>query len=189
MTSWDGRRRATTTPTARTTSTAWVDWNLSDEQRSLLKFTQDVIAVQMSHPVFRRRRFFAGDAQHGGESALGDIAWFTPAGKHMTHSDWSTGYARVAGASSSTAGRSPSPTRAESRSSTTASYIMFNASHEDVDFTLPPLEYGQRWTVVLDTGETDVPRVRDEGTLPAGSDVDVTGRSLFVVTRPSVEAL
>ena len=50
--------------------------------------------LRREHPVFRRRRFFQGDPSRGSESELGDIAWFTPAGEHMTEGDWQVGYAR-----------------------------------------------------------------------------------------------
>ena len=44
--------------------------------------------LRAEHPVFRRRRFFAGSADHGGESDLGDIAWFEPDGEHMDEEAW-----------------------------------------------------------------------------------------------------
>src|SRR5699024_9268239 len=44
---------------------SWVDWELQPDQRELLDFTSDLIALRKEHPVFRRRRFFAGDAEHG----------------------------------------------------------------------------------------------------------------------------
>ena len=52
---------------------SWVDWVLTDEQKQLLAFTKTIVALRANHPVFRRRRFFAGSADHGGESNLGDI--------------------------------------------------------------------------------------------------------------------
>ncbi len=60
---------------------SWVSWELEPEQADLLEFTQRMVALRRGHPVFRRRRFFEGEAQHGGQSELGDIAWFTPAGR------------------------------------------------------------------------------------------------------------
>ena len=41
---------------------AWVDWKLDDERAELLAFTAGVVELRRSHPVFQRRRFFAGDA-------------------------------------------------------------------------------------------------------------------------------
>ena len=62
---------------------AWVDWDLDVPQRQLLEFTRAVVALRRDHPVFRRRRFFAGRADHGGESERRDIEWFRPDGGHM----------------------------------------------------------------------------------------------------------
>ena len=39
---------------------SWVDWVLTDEQKQLLAFTKTIVALRANHPVFRRRRFFAG---------------------------------------------------------------------------------------------------------------------------------
>ncbi|NEC92882.1 glycogen debranching enzyme, partial [Streptomyces sp. SID12501] len=62
----------------------WVDWDLDDAQQSLHEFTRRVVHLRRDHPVFRQRRFFAGAAEHGGESDLRDIAWMTPSGAHMS---------------------------------------------------------------------------------------------------------
>ena len=72
----------------------WVDWDLDDQQSDLLRFTRRLVQLRKDHPVFRRRRFFAGTANHGGESDLGDIAWFMPNGKHMDEAAWRDGMAR-----------------------------------------------------------------------------------------------
>ena len=62
---------------------SWVDWDLNADQKDLLDYTSAVIELRRKHPVFRRRRFFAGDAAHGGKSELGDIEWFRPDGHEM----------------------------------------------------------------------------------------------------------
>ena len=52
----------TTTPTARTTRSSWVDWDLSPEDRQLYHFTAQAIERLRANPVLRRRRFFTGAA-------------------------------------------------------------------------------------------------------------------------------
>ena len=32
-------------------------------------------------------------------------------------------------------------------------YLMFNAHHEPLEFTLPEAKWGERWTVVLNTAD------------------------------------
>lgn len=74
---------------------AWIDWDLDADQQDLLTFTAAAIALRRAHPVLRRRRFFGGDAQHGGQSTLGDIEWLRTNGTQMDDADWRTGYART----------------------------------------------------------------------------------------------
>ena len=38
----------------------WVDWDLDERQAELLAFTRRLVQLRKDHPVFRRRRFFAG---------------------------------------------------------------------------------------------------------------------------------
>jgi glycogen operon protein len=55
--------------------------------------------------------------------------------------------------------------------------LLFNAGHEDVEFTLPPERFGSEWTCELRTDG-------DEGaTHGAGAPVDVTSRSLVLLRR------
>ncbi len=74
---------------------SWINWALAENERGLLAFTTAVVALRQNHAVFRRRRFFAGDAAHGGKSDLGDIEWFSSDGTEMDELDWRNGYART----------------------------------------------------------------------------------------------
>jgi hypothetical protein len=51
----------------------WFDWLAVDAD--LRRFTKDLIAVHLGHPVFRGRRYLTG-------KAAVDLRWFTPAGTH-----------------------------------------------------------------------------------------------------------
>jgi len=64
---------------------AWIDWNLDERARELLRFTQEVFRVTRENPVFRRRRFFAGSPVQPG---VKDVAWLRPDGKEMAEADW-----------------------------------------------------------------------------------------------------
>ena len=161
---------------------SWVDWALTEEQRELLRFTQRVVHLRHDHPVFRRRRFFAGSSDHGGESPLGDIAWFAPSGRHMAEADWHTGYARaVAVFLNGSAILEPSP-RGE-KIVDDSFLVLLNASHEPVDFTLPDGQYAAVWTVVLDTDG----RLVEGEEIKAKKVATLRGRSLVVLQRPAVE--
>src|SRR5207248_5501301 len=53
---------------------SFVDWDSADQE--LAAFTAALIAMRREHPVFRRRRFFAGRPIRGGDD-LRDIASLT----------------------------------------------------------------------------------------------------------------
>ena len=59
---------------------SWMDWSLLERNADLLEFTRKVTALRKDHPVFRRRRFFAGTPIRSGAQTR-DIAWLTPAGR------------------------------------------------------------------------------------------------------------
>ena len=118
---------------------AWVDWDLDDDQQRLLAFTAAVVQLRREHPVFRRRRFFAGSADHGGESELGDIAWFSPPA-----SRWASGAGATARRASVMVflnGQAiPEPDSRGAASLDDRFLVIFNADHEDETFILPDKE-------------------------------------------------
>jgi glycogen operon protein len=161
------------------TELAWMDWQLDADQEELLEFTRSLVALRRDHPVFRRRRFFAGSADHGGESEVGDIAWFEPNGEHMDAESWANGYARsVAVFLNGDAIHEPDP-RGQ-RIVDDSFLICFNAHYEAIDFTIPTADYGAGWQLVVDT--TD-PAALVTMHLPGG-EVTVGPRSVVVLRAP-----
>jgi len=151
-----------------------VDWSTIDTD--LLAFTRAAAQLRTEHPVFRRRRFFSG---RGRDDALGDIAWFTPTATSMTEQDWSVGFAKsLAVFLNGSAITEPGP-RGE-RVDDDSFYLLFNAHHGELDFTLPSETYGEAWEAVLDTAEPDV-----GGRKPyrAGEQVRMIDRSMMVLRR------
>jgi glycogen operon protein len=59
--------------------------------------------------------------------------------------------------------------------------LLFNAHHEPLDFTLPHGMFGNKWSVVLDTG-TEMGE--GDGVFAAGATVPVQARSIIVLSRP-----
>ncbi|QKE85380.1 glycogen debranching protein GlgX [Arthrobacter sp. NEB 688] len=158
---------------------SWVDWELDEEQRDLFAFTSAVAKLRREHPVFRRRRFFAGSADHGGQSELGDIAWFQPGGERMGDGDWSDGEARMMTVFLN--GKAiPSPD-AHGRPVVDDDFlVLFNADHEDHEFVLPGEEWGERWCTEIDTAADSVePEWHD-----AAATVRVSARSVIVLRDP-----
>ncbi len=140
---------------------SWVDWDLDADARDLLAYTSAAIDLRRQHPVFRRRRFFAGDAKHGGKSELGDILWLRPDGHEMDEGDWNSGFARSLMVFLN--GDAIPELDATGRSISDDHFLLlFNAWSEPISFTLPPAALGNNWSVRLDThrGTVDPDEVR-----------------------------
>ncbi|HKS51213.1 MAG TPA: glycogen debranching protein GlgX [Pseudonocardiaceae bacterium] len=157
---------------------SWVDWSSADQE--LAAFTSALIAMRRAHPVFRRRRFFAGRPIRGGDD-LRDIAWFTESGKEMTEQDWEVQVCQCLTVFLNGDGIPDADTRGQPV--TDKSFLLcFNAHYTDVDVQLPGNGYGQEWTIVLDTATGQLPGSR--GTTAAGdAKITVTGRSLVILER------
>jgi isoamylase len=140
---------------AQDNETAWVDWDLDADQQGLLDFTSAAIALRKAHPVLRRRRFFAGDARHGGQSPLGDIEWLKPDGSEMNDEDWNSGYAQSLMVFLN-GDAIPETDQLGRRITDDHFLLMFNASSESITFITPPKAFGETWTVRLNTANGEV---------------------------------
>ena len=160
---------------------SWVDWDLDPQRTALLDFTRQLVKLRREHPVLRRRRFFAGAAEHGGESELRDIAWLTPSGEHMEESAWQADQARAVTVFLNGEAIAEPDVRGEEIIDDSF-LVLFNAQAQPMTFTLPPDEYGPTWTVVVNTGGRS-----DEGAaVAAGTSLEVAARSVMLLTRPPV---
>jgi len=158
---------------------SWIQWMLDEDDQKLLAFTQTLVRLRREHPVFRRRRFFAGSADHGGESPLGDIAWLTPEAQHMDDEAWSDGMAKslmvfLNGSAI------PEPDPRGQQILDDSFLVMFNAHHEPLTFTLPDEEYGAAWVPVIDTALHEVEDTKLEPTWQ----IQVQPRSIVVLRCP-----
>jgi glycogen operon protein len=180
---------------AQDSEIAWMDWSLAGKNAGLLGFTAGVVALRAGHPVFRRRRFFAGkpiNRARGteGRTALPDIAWFTPAGEEMTEQDWDSGFGKCVTVFLNGQGI----TEVDSRGDvvTDDSFLLcMNAHDEDIEVTLPPAEYGTGWAIVVDTAVGEVMTLEsapgrvaaEPPTVAGGASVPITARSVVVLQR------
>jgi isoamylase len=166
---------------------AWIDWKLAENESHLLAFTSAVVSLRKEHAVFRRRRFFAGDAAHGGKSDLGDIEWFSADGTEMDDNDWLHGYAR--GLMAFLNGQAiPEPDPHGQRILDSDFLLLFNAHSDPVEFALPPAPYGAGWHIRLDTNVADPSTVSAQDWLPSTSHA-VAGRSIVVLeSEPQVKS-
>jgi isoamylase len=130
---------------------AWMDWQQLEENASLHAFTRRLIDIRRRHPVFRRRRFLAGGPL-GSDVRDRDIAWLVPEGTLMTQDDWDFAFGKALmvyfnGDAITEPDRRGQPITDDSF------IMMFNAHHEDIEFTLPPRFLGAKWQLVVDTTE------------------------------------
>jgi isoamylase len=157
---------------------SWVDWSAADQE--LFAFTSALIGMRREHPVFRRRRFFAGRPIRGGDD-LRDIAWFTESGKEMTEQDWEMPVGQYLTVFLNGDGI-PDPDPRGQRVTDNSFLLCFNARYTDIDVQLPGNGYGREWAVVLDTATGQLPGSR--GATTAGdAKITITGRSLVILER------
>jgi glycogen operon protein len=156
---------------------SWWDWSHADPE--LFAFTAGLAAMRRKHAVFRRRRFFSGKVPTNG--SLPDIVWLRPDGTPMTGMDWSHAWGHAFAAFLN--GEAIPSTDDYGQPIVDDSFLcLFNGHQDPVLFRLPPSDYGELWTVVLDTRGTVVPDPSPR--VPAGGSMGLLGRSMAVLTRP-----
>ncbi|RIK14442.1 MAG: glycogen debranching enzyme GlgX [Acidobacteria bacterium] len=162
---------------------SWMDWDLDPEEEDLLAYTTSLIQLRRDHPTFRRRRFFAGLADHGGQSDLGDIVWYSPDATLMIDDGWDTTTQAVTVFLN---GEAIQDTDRRGRPVVDDHFLLlFNGHHDPVSFTVPEGVDTTGWSVVVDTtGELD-PRAAWEG----GSTHELPGRVVVVLRGTPEPAL
>ncbi len=164
---------------AQDSELAWIDWERAKDYEVMSEFVARLAKIRAEHPVFRRRRHFQGRVVKG--SAIEDLGWFTPGGDWMTDDDWESGFARsVAVFVNGESIREPDQ-RGE-RVADDSFFLLFNAHHELIGFTLPDLGAGERWAIVVDTA---APMLGDAEprTVKTGDEVPVEARSIQLLQR------
>lgn len=157
---------------------SWFNWELQKGNEDLVNFCRELIYFRRQHPVFRRRKWFQGQAIHG--SGVTDISWHNPDGSEMTQEQWDIGYAKSI-AVFLNGDRIPSPGPQGERVSDDSFLIFFNAHYETLEFTLPLEFQADQWLVVVDTKE---PRfVTDEIMFTGEQRVPVVARSIVILRR------
>lgn len=143
----------------------------------LQAYTRWLIEFIRHHPIFRQRKWFQGRPVQGKGGV--DILWFDTTGKEMKEHNWKNDFAKSLAVFLNGKGihykdRKGKPIVDDSF------FLMFNAHHEPVEFTIPKLRGGERkWVRVLDTSEP-LPDP-DGNVLRQGEKAAVDSRSLLVL--------
>lgn len=157
---------------------SWIHWDLDAEASDLFTFTQKAINLRKEHPVFRRRRFFQGESSRGGSSQQGDIEWLRTDASLMEDADWSTHYARALMVYLN--GQKIAEPNLRGEEIVDDDFLLaFNASSEDVDFTIPLTNNTRPWIVAL-SSDSQVP---DGAEFAPGLTFKVRSRSMLVLVR------
>jgi glycogen operon protein len=157
--------------------TSWFDWDDMDD--GLLAFVTRLILFRREHPVFQRRRWFAGRELYG--ENVSDIGWFKPDGTLMSDDDWQSGFARSLGVFLN--GKAiPTPDSRGEPIVDDSFYILFNGHYEPLPFKLPNCPWGDAWMKVIDTNEP-VPDLRERRQLRAGDELQLQAHSMVVLRR------
>ncbi|RZK52948.1 MAG: glycogen debranching enzyme GlgX, partial [Pedobacter sp.] len=153
---------------------SWLNWEAVDHE--LLAFAKKVIMIRKTNPVFSRRKWFQGESIKG--SGIKDINWFLPDGMEMEDHNWNEDYAKSLGVflnGDAIRGASEIGERIIGDSF----YIIFNAHHQQLSYTLPAQNYGKQWQLILNTtNETPLENTR----FSAKETFEVPGRSVIVLS-------
>ena len=158
---------------------SWIDWELGHDDRALQAFVRELIALRRRHPVFRRRRFFQGQAIAG--ATVRDILWLTPGAMEMAQAEWDSSFANTLGMLLNGEGIEE-PGERGTRIVDDTFLLLMNAHHEPVPFVLPALATGTRWFGVLDTAREG--GLKSPGRYSSGEEYPLEGRSIAVLNQP-----
>jgi glycogen operon protein len=115
----------------------------------LTRFVQRLLALRQALPVLRRNRFLTGEWREAFE--LRDCAWLDEQGNDLTEEQWHDPGRRWIGMLLD--GRAPS-SGIDRPSDDATVFVVFNASHEEIDFVMPHVSEALSWELVIDTAQT-----------------------------------
>ncbi|HUG36406.1 MAG TPA: hypothetical protein VML54_05615, partial [Candidatus Limnocylindrales bacterium] len=127
---------------------AWLAWAPTDAAQRRLTFTERLIHLRLSEPVFHRRKFFQG--RHIQGTQMKDLAWLRPDGREMMEEEWWDGGSRCLGLR--LAGDAIEEVDDDGEPITGGSFLVLLNGHDvEMAFTLPAFHDDLAWEVVLDT--------------------------------------
>ncbi|CAN5354544.1 glycogen debranching protein GlgX [soil metagenome] len=154
----------------------WIDWSNTDE--GLTEFVGQIAALRSAHPALSRGAFLTGAKDKRGQP---DIAWFNVNGEPMKPEWWNDPHAKCL-----------TVRLAPVAHDEASILIMFNASHLDVEYTIPKTQTSH-WQRAFDTASHSLASLEPEkkGEIIAASpcvvpDLCTEGRKLVIPCRSLV---
>jgi len=156
---------------------SWLDWSAGAAQADMLALVRRLLALRKRHPVLRQSAFFAGRPVENGGGAK-DLAWFHPAGREMSDTDWYDIGLRSVGMYLDGRGLRHRNWRGETIVDESF-LLLLHAGDVDGVFRLPGEPWAARYHPVIDT--TQVGGAAVAGALSGGLDLPVHGRSVLLL--------
>ncbi|MBK8908745.1 MAG: glycogen debranching protein GlgX [Rhodospirillales bacterium] len=163
---------------------SWLEWeNRGEAERRFLDFARRIIFLRRDHIVFNRAHFFHARTIPG--TTVQDIVWCRSDGAEMRDADWavhgrqSLGFLirGEAGEYHLTATGEPQPDD--------DFFVIMNAGHTAIAWTLPAMKSGAGWQRIFDTDEDDDtdfgPVLKDRKTY------EVQPRSMVLLIRAAAD--
>jgi len=155
----------------------WVNWELGEADQDLLEFVKKIFAICRSNPVFRRRRFFAGDPVS--DTGDKDIQWMRADGKEMTNDDWRDPKNRMLGMLIH--GNASDDVDERGRSIVGQTLLLFmNAGNRARVCKLPELRARGYWHELINTAQAT-------HRIPKGTTLNVAPHSLVLLSYEGTE--
>ncbi len=122
---------------------SWVNWDLSDDDKDLIKFVRKLIKIRLDSKVFRQLNL-PDDKFFGKVLPEHKVSWYHSDGHTLSAADWNNPQSRLF-----------TLDIGEISGKGERYLILFNASCYDIGFHLPDPGYGMEWTALLDSSEPD----------------------------------
>jgi len=155
---------------------SWYNWNLDEKAKTLLKYCQKLIELRRAHPVLRRRKYFWGRPIFGGK----ELRWMRCDGKEMGEQDWGASWVRCLGLLF----RGNLTDEIDMKGKVVVDdsfFLILNAYHEDISFSMPKSIFAGTWDVLIDTTLSQIATSRDS--IKGGQAYQVKGRSLVLLSQ------
>jgi isoamylase len=149
---------------------SWVDWNLDDTAKDLLRFTQHLIATRNEYPVLRRSRFLTGELNE--ELGVRDVTWINANGSEMQEQHWKDAGMKCLGMLID--GRAQ-VTGIRKRGDNATVLLVLNGYEGPVGFKLPEVPEIKSWRLLVDTNNPH----EASSSIAFGEKHEVTGRSFL----------
>jgi pullulanase/glycogen debranching enzyme len=164
---------------------AWIDWAVDERRQALYDFVCKLSRLRREQPVLVQQRFASG--RQIWDSGLKDLAWFRPDGSEMTKEDWQTPLLRSLGFLLG-GDAIPSLDPEGRRIVGDTLLVVMNAHDEPVSFTLPAIEWGADWQLLVDTAAESRALFRPED-LAAMEKAEAAAKAQAAAARAKAEAV